>query len=421
MKYSKYNIITKNDDLNYVLYNSVTKASIEITEDYKQKIENNIVDGFNEQELSILTKNGFIIEDDRDETKELQYMFNMTYFRQDQLNVAIVPTLKCNFNCPYCFEKVVQDQYENDKYFDVLKKYAKQNFHYHSSVQISLFGGEPLVKEKQVLDFLNFALEDSKKYDYKLRVNITTNGSLLTESNVMEMLKCGLFAMQITLDGGSESHNKTRCFASGKPSFDLLIQKIKMVLKLTENCEDFTMIIRVNLNNNSDDDLNEILNCFTLEERKRLNFMVRVVYNTDKYKKDNSNNLDNLKPFYEVAVNSGAKILKNHFFYQPCEACANNRFFYLMPDLTMWKCINDLNFKKAMFGEILEDGSVKINFENMVDWYKSANCFEDQNCLNCKKLPDCFGGCVLKKVKTGKRNCKTFDMACLPYCMKENG
>ena len=402
------------------MYNSVTKASMKINHQIKEKIEKDIIDGYNQQEMELLTKNGFLIENDRNETKELQYMFNTTYFRQDQLNIAIVPTLKCNFSCPYCFEKVVQDQFENDKYFDILKKYAKQNFHYHSSVQISLFGGEPLVKEKKILDFLNFALEDSKKYDYKLQVNITTNGSLLTEYNTKEMLRCGLFAMQITLDGGSKSHNKTRCFAGGKPSFDILIKKIKMVLKLTEHNDNFTLIIRVNLNNNSNDDLNEILDRFSVAERKRLTFMVRVVYNTDKYKEINANNLDNLKGFYEVALNKGAKILKNHFYYQPCEACANNRFFYLMPDMTMWKCINDLNFKKAMFGRIEEDGNVKINFNNMVEWYDNADCFKDKKCINCKKLPDCFGGCVLKKVKTGTRICKTFDMACLPYSMEGN-
>ena len=419
MKYSDYNILTEEEG-KYILYNSVTKASIRIDEEFKNNyLSNDAINLLSSNDYDFLVKNGFIVRKDKDELKELEYMFNTSFFRTDVLNVALVPSLKCNFSCPYCFEKVVQDKYENDKYFDILKKYATKNFHYHSSVQISLFGGEPLVKEKDMIDFLRYAKEDSNKYNYKLKCNITTNGSLLNENNVKAMLECGLFAMQITLDGGRNSHNKTRCFAGGKPSFDLIIDKIKMVLNLTKNVDDFTMIIRVNLNNNSGEDLIEILDQFTLEERKKLFMMIRVVYNTDKYKEKNNNSLDNLKPFYKIVLDKGAQILKNHFYYQPCEACVNSRFYYLMPDLTMWKCINDLNYDKAMFGKILQDGTVKIEYDKMVSWYNAADCFSDSKCLKCKKLPDCFGGCVLKRIKTGIRNCKTYDMACLPYCMME--
>jgi len=63
---------------------------------------------------------------------------------------------------------------------------------------------------------------------------------------------------------------------------------------------------------------------------------------------------------------------------------------------------------------------VQINYNNIVNWYSAANCFKDEKCLECKKLPDCFGGCVLHKRKKGNRSCKTFDMACLPYCMGKN-
>ena len=70
MKYSKYNIITENEG--FVLYNSVTKASIKINHQIKEKIEKNIIDGYNQQEMELLTKNGFLIENDRDELKELQ-------------------------------------------------------------------------------------------------------------------------------------------------------------------------------------------------------------------------------------------------------------------------------------------------------------------------------------------------------------
>lgn len=421
MKYSKYNIITPSTDNTYILYNSISKASAEIDENFKQKyIDANNFDGLSNDEYNFFVENNFIVDDNKDETKELEYMFNANYFCHDPLNIVLVPTLKCNFSCPYCFEKVVCDKYDNPTYFDTLKKYAEKQFHHHSIVQISLFGGEPLIYEKQALDFLSFVKQDSEKYGYELKTSIVTNGSLLTEYNVKKLIEYGLFSLQITLDGGHETHNKTRCFKNGNPSFDLLIEKIKMVIRLTQDIPDFLFNLRINLNNNSENDLKEILSKFTDFERLRMRLLIRVIYNTDKYQNTNQNTLDDLKKYYEIALQMGANLVKNSYFYQVCEACADARFFYLMPDMTMWKCINDLNFEKAKIGQIQSDGNVQINFENITNWYAMANCFKDEKCLNCKKLPDCFGGCILHKAKKGDRSCKTFDMACLPYCMKKD-
>lgn len=419
MKFSKYNIINKENDNEYLVYNSVSKASMIIDENFKNKyFDKECLNGLSRAELEILKQNNFIIDDNRDEFSELEYMFNQNYFNKDPLNIVLVPTLACNFSCPYCFEKVACEKYVGTNYFEILKKYAEKNFKHHALVQISLFGGEPLLMADKMLDFLDFVKKDSIKNNYELKTSIVTNGSLLTEEIINKLIEYGLFSLQITLDGDKNTHDKTRYFRDKTGSFDLLINKIKMVIKLTENVQNFLFNLRINLNNNSNNDLVNILNNFTPEERKRIRLQIRVIYNTDKYKKDNTNSLDALKEYYKIAIDMGATLVKNTYYYQVCEGCADSRFFYLMPDLSMWKCINDLNFKEANIGKINNDGSVSINFENITNWYKSANCFSDPKCASCKKLPDCFGGCVLHKRKKGNRSCKTFDMACLPYCMR---
>ena len=82
----------------------------------------------------------------------------------------------------------------------------------------------------------------------------------------------------------------------------------------------------------------------------------------------------------------------------------------------MWKCINDLNYNKCCIGKIKEDGTVELNSKNVVDWYNTCmSAFQNEKCLDCKMLPDCFGGCPLYKCKNSKSNCRTFDMSCLPY------
>lgn len=412
-KYSKYNIVNKLENGNYFLYNSVSKASVEMDEKTYAIIQSNLFN-FNQEDFKFLLENNFIVDKNKKETEEIKYLFNAQYFSSDPLNIVLVPTLECNFDCPYCFEKVTA-AYSNKKYYDDLMKYALKNFNKHSVVQLSLFGGEPLIMEKETLEFLKKIKEDSLAKNYELKTNITTNGSLLTEYNITKLLEYGLFSLQITLDGNKKTHDLTRKFKNGSPSFELLLSKIKLVLKLTKNKPDFIFNLRINLKNNSKSDLKDILNNFSDEEKKRIRLLIRVIYDTDKYKGENSNSLGNLKKFYDVAVDEKTNIVKNSYFYQTCEACGDSKFFYLMPDMTMWKCINDLNFKKACIGKIDENGDAKINYQNVLDWYNAANCFNDKKCLKCSKLPDCYGGCILYKIKNRTRNCKTFDMACLPY------
>ena len=106
MKVSKYNIIRKYED-KILVYNSFSKSSILLEKDSDTSCFENI-DSFNklsEEEKSILINNGFVISDDRDELSEIKYTFEQKFFENDTLTIALVPTLACNFACPYCFEK----------------------------------------------------------------------------------------------------------------------------------------------------------------------------------------------------------------------------------------------------------------------------------------------------------------------------
>lgn len=48
---------------------------------------------------------------------------------------------------------------------------------------------------------------------------------------------------------------------------------------------------------------------------------------------------------------------------------------------------------------------LEMDIKKLSNWFKAANFFEDINCKNCKKMPACMGGCILHKLKSGKRNC----------------
>lgn len=417
MKYSKYNII-KNYSEKTILYNSFSKASIFLEKDSDTKFieEINEFNKLNEDEKKLLYDNGFLIDDNRDEFSELKYMYQQKFFDTDLFNIVLVPSLLCNFKCPYCCEKDYSCGKENVKqYFKILKKYAKENFNKHRIVHISLFGGEPLLYDGDCIEFLNWVKEDSKQNKYEYFVSIVTNGSLLNKDNFISLLNHNLYSLQITLDSDKQNHDNMRIFKNNKPSFDLLINIINEIIPLSYNYKNFKFILRINLNNTTANKVKSSLISINEEVRSHTHLLIRAIYNTHDYKEKNENNLNNLKDYFDIGKELGYNIMKEKFNYQTCESCGDRKFFYLMPDLTMWKCINDIGYNKTKFGKIDEDGKVIIYNDNLINWYKNCmNQFEDKECINCSLLPDCLGGCPLYKSKHGYKSCRPFDMTSLP-------
>lgn len=419
MRISNYNIIKKYPD-KVLVYNSFSKASIILKDDSNIDMFENI-ESFNKlshEEKKILIDNGFVVDDNRDEFNEIKYIYEQKFFDTSILNIVLVPTLLCNFKCPYCCEKDYTCGEENvKKYFEILKKYAINNFSKHECVQISLFGGEPLIHIDECLKFLDWVKKDSKKNNYKYITSIVTNGSLLTENNLKALLDHNLYSLQITIDSDKENHDKMRIFKNNSPSFDFLIKKINMVITNSQNYKNFKFVLRINLNNTNVHKVRETLELIEKKNRSKVYLLIRAIYNTHAYNEYNTNNLGELKDYFDLGKELGFNILQEKYNYQTCEACGDRKFFYLMPNLSLWKCINDIGYKNGCIGELDENGNIQLIPENVISWYK--NCmsgFLDKECINCKMLPDCLGGCPLYKCKhEGKKNCRTFDMSCLPF------
>lgn len=412
MRESKYN---QDVDFNNrkIIYNSLSKASICVNEDFDL---DRLLHSKDEDVLALLSKIGMIVEDSSDELELLYYLFNKNYFGGNSfLNIVLVPGLDCNFKCPYCFEKVKGNEklFDTDlnTYFSAMKLYAEKNFQEYDTIEISLFGGEPLLFSKQIFDYFEYIEKNIPNTSYFS--SIVTNGSLLDTETMKKLLKYKCRSIQITIDGYKEKHDESRIFKNGKESYELLINNINnAVPMIPEECQ---FNLRINLNNVTVNDIEKTLTDINVQIRNRVKVLFRPIYNTDCFKQNNSNKLCDLKPFLDKAVEMGFDIVRNTYFYQACESCSGGNFFFVMPDLSLWKCINDISFEPARIGEITKEGILKFDAQKLINWYKYSNCFADEKCKKCKMLPDCFGGCVLYRAKNGVRSCKEFEMATLPY------
>lgn len=418
MKISFYNIEKEFND-NILIYNTFSKASIFLEKGSDTSCFHDIESfkKMSKKEQKLLIDNGFVVDDDRDEFLELKYIFEQKFFDTENINIILVPSLLCNFNCPYCFEKNYNyDDSAIKKYFKTLQLYAEKNFKNHKNVQISLFGGEPLLYAKQFLQFLGWVEEDSKVNGYSYFTTLTTNGSLLTQKILEDLLKHNLYSIQITIDSDKEIHDRLRTFKDGQPSFDLLIKKINDFTPILKQHKETNFVVRINLNNTTPERVKKSLENIKVENRPYINLLIRAIYKTHAYKDDNTNSTNSLQEYFDIASSMGFVVLKDKYYFQTCEACGDRKNFYLMPDLSMRKCANDLSNDKVCIGKLDENGNPILNVENIVNWYKTCTePFINPKCIKCKQLPDCLGGCPLYRLKNNKCSCRSFDMSSLPF------
>jgi len=141
----------------------------------------------------------------------------------------IYVTEACNLRCNYCF---VSDKTNNrhltPDMADKVLTFIKSDGRNLKDTYIHFFGGEPLLQPSMV-DYLAGQLRAwARERSIKLKLGITTNGTLLTTQNC-EMLKRQDIGVQLSLDGskeGNDIHRQlmggTQCGLRPAGAFDLV-------------------------------------------------------------------------------------------------------------------------------------------------------------------------------------------------------
>lgn len=127
----------------------------------------------------------------------------------------IYVTEACNLRCSYCF---VSDKTNNRHLTldmaDKVLAFVKADAAGLKNTYIHFFGGEPLIRPS-VVDHLAGQLRTwSQERGIKLKLGVTTNGTLLTKQNC-EVLKRHDIGVQLSLDGSREGNDVHRQLMGG--------------------------------------------------------------------------------------------------------------------------------------------------------------------------------------------------------------
>jgi uncharacterized protein len=144
------------------------------------------------------------------------------------LHLILFATEQCNFRCTYCYEDFKVGVMRPEVTSGV-KALVANRISDLAALQISWFGGEPLLAKHVIYDVGAFLQSECYRYSVPFTSNMTTNGALLNVETAERLAGIGITDYQISLDGDSAVHNATRKYASGKGSFQVIWKNLTAI------------------------------------------------------------------------------------------------------------------------------------------------------------------------------------------------
>jgi uncharacterized protein len=190
---------------------------------------------------------GYLFEQATEETNSLKQAFDKSRQLSDSapLRVQIYPTFLCNLRCTYCFQshrmhgrtRLIQPEVIDSMFHAI--SVCQDLLGKSTPPMLTLFGGEPLLNRKRQREAITRFLDLAQKGN--CRVRIVTNGVQLgAYAHLLSSYPIDF--VQVTLDGPREVHNRRRVFASGRGSFDRIVESIDQALN-----ESLKIALRVNI------------------------------------------------------------------------------------------------------------------------------------------------------------------------------
>lgn len=153
-------------------------------------------------------------------------LYGLHLFGKRYLGVYLDPVLSCNLRCQMCYFSDEERRKELHGKLEIgeIEQIAKGLFHRALKLQIGC-GAEPTL-HKELLRIVE--LGHLHKVPY---ISLTTNGNLLTESTLMELVEVGLNELTVSLHGIYEQTYETLMEQASFSKFKALLQAIIAVKK----------------------------------------------------------------------------------------------------------------------------------------------------------------------------------------------
>jgi uncharacterized protein len=145
------------------------------------------------------------------------------------LKLIVNSSEQCNLRCVYCYETFALGHMKLDVVEGIVRLIEKRVPYGLEWLELDFFGGEPLGAWNTVKYITGNAYELCEQRGVKLVGGMTTNATLLQKDRLEWLVRHGITAFQITLDGPREIHDARRVSAQKTGSFDVVWQRLAMM------------------------------------------------------------------------------------------------------------------------------------------------------------------------------------------------
>ncbi len=402
---SRYNVLCSTENGIVLLYNLLYKQLVELDNEDLVIIERGSIDP--ETEFGrMLVGMRYAIPESANELDYYKFHYNRSHFDQSALSLSILTSLACNLSCPYCYEN------KNGLSMKVttanqVKDWVVNNLDGKRMLSVNWFGGEPLLNMKSIemLSEAFIAHCSASHIDYQ--AGITTNGCLLTPEVVETLERCQVFNVQVTFDGSEAYHNKMKRFSNGEGSYKKNVENI--VNYCTHSKSHLPLRIRVNLSDENYESIETLLNELPDVVKEHSSIFFRWIYSTETSGwKEFSEKKAGSSPYKGIFALIKMAHEKGYHVENRCEAVdfrfceADNPGYYTIDPLgNIYLCVHD--YKPEVSVGHVRDG-IHQSKEPQYLAFRNVSVLDDNECLQCKVLPICNGGCKKFRLE-GKKQC----------------
>jgi uncharacterized protein len=333
---------------------------------------------------------------------------------QGVTGIALFVAQSCNLGCVYCYglggaygEKAGLMKHDTAH---ASVDWLIENCGDVPSVNISFFGGEPLLNLALVKDVVAYAKERAAEHSKRVTFGMTTNGTLL-DDEAIAFLASEHVNVMVSFDGTESLQNANRPFKDGRASFDIVRSNVEKFRAVSPK-------IRGRATVTGEADYTEIE-----ATMKAIGFSSAVIVDASPVILDTEN-------VSKSGISDKTKQTRETLFSEAAErfvAAVKDRRFEDGPVNSMFRTL--LKKSKRFYGcslgketvavsqggdiypchrfvgqqdEIL--GNVKDSVINLTDWFYKSNVLEMPDCKNCWARHLCGGGCFYEnKAHTGDK------------------
>ena len=375
-----------------LLFATRTGALVLLSEEDFAALESGNAEG---EDLAALMDMGFLVADPGAEQQQVLLYLDEINRLNPNLTLAIVLGMECNFACRYCFEGSQKGgKAMDDRTAAQLVSFIKQRFGpAKKKLVLQIYGGEPLLYRKRLLSLARQLKPFVEERGAEFKIDLVSNGSLLTAQVVEKLNPWGLDGVKVTLDGPPDSHNHFRPFKSGKGSFEAIVRNLRQV------CDRTKIRLGGNYTGETYQQFGPLLDLLarqglTPDKFEHVNFNI-VMQVQDKITANSYHGgcaTINEPWLREAALHVREEVYRRGYRVpelgpQPC-AVEIDDALTVHYDGSLYKCITWVGHRQFQIGDIWQGVDEKYRQTHHVHHWQ-----QQEKCRQCPYLPLCFGGC----------------------------